>query len=55
MSSSRTAHQLGKAFTVRRYFDELNGAGLIPVSMIHRQLTGQLDPALSAALRQTPR
>ena len=44
------AHQLGKEFTVRRFFDELNGAGLIPVSMIRWQLTGQLDPALSAAL-----
>jgi hypothetical protein len=46
------ARQLGKAFTVRRFFDELHGAGPIPVSMIHRQLTGQLDPTLSAALRQ---
>jgi hypothetical protein len=35
------AHQLGKDFTLRRFFDELNGAGLIPVSLIHLQLTGQ--------------
>ncbi|HEV7433225.1 MAG TPA: hypothetical protein VGN77_09280 [Steroidobacteraceae bacterium] len=48
------AHQLGKSFTVRGFFDELNGAGLIPVSMIHWQLTGQLDPALAALLRQAP-
>ena len=49
------AHQLGKDFTVRRFFDELNGAGLIPVSMIRWQLTGQLDPTLNAALHQSPR
>jgi Bacterial protein of unknown function (DUF885) len=48
------AHQLGKDFTVRGFFDELNGAGMIPVSMIHWQLTGQLDPALASALRQPP-
>ena len=35
------AHELGKDFTLRRFFDELNGAGLIPVSLIHLQLTGQ--------------
>lgn len=49
------AHQLGKAFTVRRFLTNLNGAGLIPESMIYWQLTGQLGPALSAALRQRPR
>jgi Bacterial protein of unknown function (DUF885) len=48
------AHQLGKDFSVRRFFDELNDAGLIPVSMIQWQLTGQLDPALGAALRLSP-
>jgi hypothetical protein len=46
------AHQLGKQFTVRGFFDELNGAGMIPVSMINWQLTGQLDPALAAVLHQ---
>jgi uncharacterized protein (DUF885 family) len=35
------AHQLGKDFTLRRLFDEFNGAGLIPMSMIHWQLTGR--------------
>ncbi len=34
------AHQLGKDFSIRQFFDEVNGAGLIPVSMIHWQLTG---------------
>jgi uncharacterized protein (DUF885 family) len=37
------AQQLGKNFTMKRYFDEVNGAGMIPVSMIHWQLTGHAD------------
>jgi hypothetical protein len=48
------AHQLGGQFTVRGFFDELNGAGMIPVPMIRWQLTGELDPALAAALRPGP-
>jgi hypothetical protein len=28
---------------MKRYFDEVNGAGMIPVSMIHWQLTGHTD------------
>jgi len=35
------AHQLGEEFTLYRFFDEVNGAGMIPVSMIHWQLTGE--------------
>jgi hypothetical protein len=35
------SHQLGDAFTLRRFFDEFNGAGVIPVSLIRWQLTGQ--------------
>ena len=38
------SHQLGEAFTLRRFFDELNGAGLIPVTLIGWQLTGQPWP-----------
>jgi hypothetical protein len=41
------AQQLGKDFTMKRYFDELNGAGMIPVSMIHWQLTGHADENLA--------
>jgi len=37
------AQQLGKDFTMKRYFDEVNGAGMIPVPMIHWQLTGHAD------------
>jgi hypothetical protein len=39
------AHQLGEEFSMRRFFDEVNGAGLIPVSMIRWQLTGLEDEA----------
>jgi hypothetical protein len=35
------ARQLGDAFTLRGFFDELNGAGVIPVSLIRWQLTGR--------------
>ena len=35
------AHQLGADFSLYRFFDEVNGAGMIPVSMIHWQLTAQ--------------
>lgn len=35
------ARQQGDAFTLRGFFDELNGAGMIPVSLIHWQLTGE--------------
>jgi hypothetical protein len=34
------ADQLGAGFTLKRWFDEVNGAGMIPVSTIHWQLTG---------------
>jgi hypothetical protein len=34
------AHQLGPDFSLHRFFDEVNNAGLIPVSMIHWQVTG---------------
>jgi uncharacterized protein (DUF885 family) len=34
------AAQLGDAFTLRRFMDELNAAGLIPVSLLRWQLTG---------------
>ena len=35
--------QLGKDFTLKGWFDEVNGAGMIPVPMIHWQLTGHAD------------
>ena len=35
------SHQLGDAFTMRRFFDEFNAAGMMPVSLIKWQLTGE--------------
>jgi hypothetical protein len=37
------SHQLGADFSMRRYFDEVNGTGMIPVSLIRWQLTGYDD------------
>jgi uncharacterized protein (DUF885 family) len=34
------SHQMGDAFTLRRFFDEFNAAGMMPVSLIYRQLAG---------------
>ena len=34
------SHQLGQAFTLRRFFDEFNAAGMMPVSLIRWQMTG---------------
>lgn len=34
------ARQLGDAFTIRGFLDEVDSAGMIPVSLIHWQLTG---------------
>jgi hypothetical protein len=45
------SHQLGDAFTLSRYFSELNAAGLIPVSMIRWEMTGK-DDEIKAMLRQ---
>jgi hypothetical protein len=41
------AHRLGDAFTLRRFFDDFNAAGLIPVSLIRMQLTGEAPPVPS--------
>ncbi len=37
---AQRARQLGPAFTMQRFFDEVNGAGMIPVSLIYWELTG---------------
>ncbi|MEX1993888.1 MAG: DUF885 family protein [Steroidobacteraceae bacterium] len=47
------AHQLGAEFSLKRYFDEVNGAGMIPVSLIRWQLTGHDDQV--RALREASR
>ena len=38
------AHRLGDSFTLRRFFDDVNAAGMIPVSLIRLQLLGRTDP-----------
>ncbi len=40
------ARQLGDGFTLREFMDELNGAGMIPVSLIRWELTGREDEIL---------
>jgi hypothetical protein len=35
------ARQLGDAFTLRRFFDEFNAAGVIPVPLVRWQMTGE--------------
>ena len=35
------AQQLGDQFSMRRFFDELNAAGVIPMSLIQWQMTGR--------------
>jgi len=35
------AHAQGDRFTLKQYFDDVNGVGMIPVSMIRWQLTGK--------------
>jgi hypothetical protein len=44
------AHQLGKDFNMHRFFDEVNGAGMIPVSMIRWQLTGLQESSVLARM-----
>jgi uncharacterized protein (DUF885 family) len=37
------SQQLGDAFSMSRYFTEMNAAGLIPVALIRWEMTGQDD------------
>lgn len=37
---AQRARQLGDAFSIRRFLDEVNGVGMIPVSLLHWELTG---------------
>jgi hypothetical protein len=41
MESRSGGHQLGDAFTLKRWFEEVYSAGIIPVSLIRWQLTGK--------------
>ncbi len=37
---------MGQAFTMKRFMDEFNAAGLIPVSMLRWEMTGVKPPWL---------
>ncbi len=37
---AQRARQLGDGFTMKRFFDEVNGVGMIPVSLVYWELTG---------------
>ena len=45
---AQRARQLGDSFSIRRFLDEVNRVGMIPVSLIHWELTG--DPRMVRAL-----
>jgi uncharacterized protein (DUF885 family) len=42
--------QLGDAFTLKRFVDDFNAAGLIPASLLRWELTGELPPDVAAML-----
>jgi len=50
---AQRARQLGPAFTMQRFFDEVNGAGMIPASLIYWELTGD-DRMIRDLARPTP-
>ena len=41
------AKRWGDAFTMKRFFEEVNAAGMIPVTLVARQLTGADAPRSS--------
>lgn len=49
------ARQLGDQFTMKRFFDEVNTVGMIPVSMIYWELTGDDRMVRELGDRATPR
>jgi hypothetical protein len=47
--------QLGDAFTLKRFMDEFNAAGLIPVSLLRWELTGEIPDEVARMLGATAR
>ena len=43
--------QLGDGFTMKKFMDEFNAAGLIPASLLRWELTGQLPDDVARMLR----
>ena len=50
MLLSARKQQLGDGFSLKRFMDELNAAGLIPVSLLRWELTQQLSPDVARML-----
>jgi uncharacterized protein (DUF885 family) len=46
------SHQLGDGFTLKRWFEEVFAAGIIPVSLIRWQLTGNGEEIKAIAARE---
>lgn len=46
--------QLGESFTLKRFMDELNAAGLIPAALVRWELTGQMSDDVERMLRPAP-
>jgi len=46
MFLAERARQLGDEFTIKRFFDETNGSGLIPMSLIRWELSGNAEEVL---------
>jgi uncharacterized protein (DUF885 family) len=51
---SDRARQLGSGFTLRQFMDEKDAAGLIPVSLLRWELTGE-SGGVPGVGRPTPR
>jgi hypothetical protein len=43
--------QLGDQFTMQRFMDEFNAAGLVPISLLRWELTGQLPDDVKRMLK----
>jgi hypothetical protein len=46
--------QLGDRFTMLQFMDELDAAGLVPMSLLRWELSGELPPETARMLEQTP-
>ncbi len=46
--------QLGESFTMKRFMDEFDAAGLIPAALIHWELTGRMPDDVRRMLKSSP-
>ena len=47
MFLAERAVELGEDFTIQRFFDEINSSGLIPMSLVRWELSGEADEVIS--------